>query len=380
MGLSGLCGILRAVLCVGSMTALVYSPLAMRARAQSATQTANPAASAEPESILSGVGVILKVDFAGPEPVFEADGYRIRIAAGASTTFSGTLKSLADVGPDVWIRYKGQRDDTGVVVASAADFFPAGTRKGVSTMGPRKASHAEDYKPIKQDALLDADGHLRGAHTKVRYSDAGGPCGWHRVPADEALQERVERIGMRLVPAYQVALKADDPSRISFRFYAVAEDKLRSVLGCNMGLVLVPKNVVERMQNDDQLAAVLADGVAANLQRQFFTITPREAEALGIETAGVFLPGVAGAAGMAGQFGAEFVGNALMRPELLRFEQQQARIALQLMADAGYDPWQAPEAWRLLAPRDLPKDTGTLPYTREGAYQLKILKLQYPMR
>jgi len=31
-------------------------------------------------------------------------------------------------------------------------------------------------------------------------------------------------------------------------------------------------------------------------------------------------------------------------------------MALALMADAGFDPYQEPEAWRLLAPERLPKD------------------------
>jgi hypothetical protein len=52
-------------------------------------------------------------------------------------------------------------------------------------------------------------------------------------------------------------------------------------------------------------------------------------------------------------------------------------MALQLVADAGFNPWQAPEAWRLLAPKDAPQDVQSLKYTHEGKYQLSILKLQY---
>ena len=33
-----------------------------------------------------------------------------------------------------------------------------------------------------------------------------------------------------------------------------------------------------------------------------------------------------------------------------------------LLADGGYDPWEAPEAWRLLAPKHLPNDLGSLKY------------------
>jgi hypothetical protein len=60
-----------------------------------------------------------------------------------------------------------------------------------------------------------------------------------------------------------------------------------------------------------------------------------------------------------------------------RLQRELARMALQLVADAGFDPWQAPDAWRLLAPKDPPRDIQPLKYTREGKYQLSILKLQY---
>lgn len=328
-------------------------------RAQSAKET------------VSGLGVIVNVGSTDGVHVVYADGYRIRIHTPATAvTFSGALKSLDDVGPDTWIRYEGMRDETGAVVARRAEFYPAGTRKAFTTLGPRKSKRAPDYQAVKQDSLLDADGHFVNPRTKVRYSDAGGPCGWHRVPADAALQERVERVGMRLVPAYQKELAQDSPSRIPFRFYAVAEDKVRSVFACNTGLVLVPKNVVERLENDDQLAAVLADGVAFNLVRQQTTAV--DALEMSTEVAAGFAGGAPGmwAAGPA-------AGAVIGRERMLRLERQCARIALQLMSLGGYDPWQAPEAWRRLGPRDMPQDGQALEYTREGKYQLGILNAQY---
>ena len=57
--------------------------------------------------------------------------------------------------------------------------------------------------------------------------------------------------------------------------------------------------------------------------------------------------------------------------------EQRWRVALQLMSDAGYDPWQAPEAWRLAAPGKLPADTSTLKYPDRSGYQFAILNLTY---
>jgi hypothetical protein len=330
-----------------------------------------PAADHAADKKVSGIGVIIRVDSSAQQLVFEADGYRIRIVADTVTTFNDPLKALADIGPNTFVRYEGLLDETGVLVAAKADFYPAGYHKGLTSMGPRKVKQTDDYKPITKDALIDAQGHFANPHTKVRYSDAGGVCGWHRVPPDEALQERVERIGMRLVPAYQKALPADSPSRIPFRFYAVNDDKMRTVFACSPGLILVPKNVVERLQNDDQLAAVLADGVALNLMRQLFTMGPLEWSQVGAETAeavpflSTYLAGTAAEA---------VIGHEIA----LKLERQCARISLQLLANAGFDPRQAPEAWRLLEPKDLPSDLASLKYTREGQYQLRILKRMYP--
>jgi hypothetical protein len=151
----------------------------------------------------------------------------------------------------------------------------------------------------------------------------------------------------------------------------VEDDKVRSVFACKPGLVLVPKNAVERLQNDDQLAAVLADGVAVNLVRQLFTVGPLQLSELGAEaaTAVPYVPTMlAGSAAAA----------AIEHEAALKLQRQCGRISLQLLSDAGFDPRQAPEAWRLLEPKDLPADIASLKYTREGQYQLRVLKRMYP--
>ena len=315
---------------------------------------------------------MIKADAVAEGPVYHADGYVIRVQPGAVTAFFGSLKTLADVVPGTWIHFEGVRDGTGVVVASKAEFFSPGWHKGLTAMGPRKLKNTPDYQPVTHDSILDANGQFVGPHAKVRLSDAGGPCGWHRVPADLPLQERVERIGMQLVPASQKQLPPEDPSRIPFRFYVVDDDKVRSVFACNTGLVLVPKNVVQRLQNDDQLASVLADGVAIHFYCQRVSISPRDMAAVGLLVA-EFIPGIP----LAGYIAGEAAEGILDHESQVRLRHEIARMALQLMADAGFDPWQAPEAWRLLAPKEIPRDVQSLNYTSEGKYQFDILKLQY---
>ena len=55
-------------------------------------------------------------------------------------------------------------------------------------------------------------------------------------------------------------------------------------------------------------------------------------------------------------------------------------IALSILADAGYDPWQAPEAWRLLEPKKPPTATDSLKYPSHSGYLLGVLNLQYRQR
>lgn len=312
---------------------------------------------------IEGFGVIDRVITAGPEPVFQADGYRIRIASTTVTKFGSGLKSLTDVGTNTWLRYEGRRGQGGVLVAAQVTFVKARQLK-VKPAVP-------DTLPT-QPSLIDQNGKLVSAHTKVRLSDAGGYCGWHKVDMDQEMQERVRRVGGSVIPAYQKELPDDSPSKIHFRIYVVDELVLREDLECVEGLVLVPRRVVERLATDDQLAAIMANGVAYSIEAQSARL---RAEILGVEgaelaadIAGDFVPGV--------NVGV-IVGGLVVNHEVEKHMQEQAgRIALTLMADAGYDPRQAPEAWRLLAPKKLPKDMASLKYPSRAGYQLSILKLE----
>ena len=314
---------------------------------------------------LAGFGVVERVSIAGPEPVFQADGYRIRIDAKTDLSFGGSLKTLADVGPNTWMYYKGKRDAEGVLVAGKARFVPARGRAGLAS---HPKSHPVQEPVPAQGALLDATGKMESLHAKVRYGDSGGYCGWHKVSTDAALQERVLRVGQRLIPAYQKQLAEDDPATIWFRFYVVEEDKIREDMECNGGLILMPAKGMERLQTDDQIAALLANGIAYSMQIQSAQLIKEWRELLGAQLA----------ADVAGVGLVALVPDAVVEHALeVKLQEQRGRIALALMADAGFDPWQAPEAWRRVAPKELPKDWEAVKFPNRGGYQLGILNLQY---
>lgn len=329
---------------------------------------------------LEGFGLIDKVLSPEPEFVFQADGYRIRIAADTQLAYHGGLKSLADVKPDTWIKYAGKRDNAGVLVAADAEFFSGRLLRKSTRSAERQQAELREYASqlvsLGRGGLIDAGGHLVTRRKKLRLGDFGGACGWHRVAADQPLQLRVRTVGAALVPAFLRQLKPDDPEQIAFRFYVIDDSKAHSEIDCSEGLILIPRQAVERLQNDSQLAAILADGVAFNLQIRSARVLAKYNELLSAERAGyleaTFIPGL--------DIATETV-PAVARPETeWQMQQQRARVALTLMADAGYDPWQAPEAWRLLAPPTPGGDPKSPRYPARGSYQLSVLYPQYCQR
>ena len=327
------------------------------------------------EKRVKGFGLIERVIGTGTEPVIEADGYRIRITPATDTQFSGKLKKLADVRAGAGIHYEGKRDASGDLVAEQAAFYEGITGEKSAARMKQESAPPDAIPP--QARLIDARGNFVGPHQKVRMENAGGVCGWHRLSSNSAMQQRVWRVGMQVVPAFQKALPFDAKERIRFRFYVIDDSEFRDAFGCDWGLILVPEQVVARLTTDDMLAAVLAGGVAAQLQWQGAEVSPDKsihiAEGAAITAAEV----AAEAASPWGAFGVVAAAQ-IVNPQILRvFREQQGRVALALMADAGYDPWAAPEAWRLLAPKKLPASPDTLPYPDLSGYQLSFLHLQY---
>jgi predicted Zn-dependent protease len=174
------------------------------------------------------------------------------------------------------------------------------------------------------------------------------------------------------VPQYQRDLPTDDSAKIPFRFYAVVEERIRTEIYCTNGLVLVPVSVLNRLRNEDQLATVLAYGIAGELQQQAaeahgFTLKDAaESAAYGSLGFAGPLPTVLGSAG----------GMVALHKIKHTEENERGRMALAFLSDAGFDPHQAPEAWRLLAPVRLPKDPAHLKYPERSLYLQNMLETQ----
>jgi hypothetical protein len=317
----------------------------------------------EDSPTISGFAVIDRVITPGAEPVFRADGYTLRLTSATAVRFSGGLSSLSEVGTNIWVRYEGAGHDFGEIVLSSAEFIQPHLHK--PKRNPKESVAQVTAFPF--GSFIDFDGTFHTDASMRKGWDAGGGCdaGWHPVPEDAALQERVRRIGLRVVPQYQRDLPDDDPAKIPFRFYAVEENHIRSGLGCEDGLVMIPVPVIARMQNDSQLAAVLADTVAAELQQQDVRLR------LELKVITV----VEAASELTISLGGWTAGAMAMHSVHHRMQEQRGRMAIVFMADAGFDPWQAPETWRRLAPAQLPPNLSKVKYPARSIYQFEILRL-----
>ena len=288
--------------------------------------------------------------------LLRADGYWILVPARAKISSAPPVLSANDVQPNLWLDYKAKARRDGVLVAESARFMPI-----VTSPAEEKLRAKVDYDPAEASKADRQSAFMAGL--------AG--IDFKRIPPwdDKTMQSRVAAIGARLIPAYQKALPPSAPAKIDFRFEVVDANWGLCPLALPNGYILVPYKAVERMENDDQLAALLAEPIATLLERQVYRIrnTLRILSAGGLASdAATFIPGVGGLAAWAGSeaFG---TGEAAV---ILKEMAQAARVSLDLTHDAGFDVRQAPLAWWLLASRTRKPITDIyLPWESATLYQ-----------
>jgi hypothetical protein len=301
------------------------------------------------------IDALPSLDSAGALPgslLVRADGYRILIDAKTAVTWFAPRKALGDLKPGDWIEYKGNQRADAVIVTESVKLSP-----NIVSKDEEKLREKYDFDPAavppsaKQNTASLALIGIQGKRFPP-YKDA-------------AMQARVNAIGEKLVPAYQRALPDTDPAKINFRFQVIDTKWFRDALSLPSGIILVPHQVVERTQNDSQLATVLADNIACVLEKQEYRELPvSETLAIteiGTEAASVFVPGLWLAA----------EGAAISQEEIrTKAEEQSGRVSLGLLRDAGYDMDQAPIAWWLLAAtKPEPTSKILLPYRAAYVYR-----------
>jgi hypothetical protein len=181
------------------------------------------------------------------------------------------------------------------------------------------------------------------------------------------MQARIERVGNSLVPAYQLALPASDPAKVHFRFKLIDTKLFRYALSLASGIILVPYEAVERVQNDAQLAAILADAIACAIEKRAYSWS----SSLGNLRAVLMLAEVADDP-LLGLSAVVTSAKAATGNFLEGTHEHSGRVSLCLLHDAGYDIYQAPIAWWLLASKD-PKPIAEIRLPDHAAYLYRIL-------
>jgi hypothetical protein len=278
--------------------------------------------------------------------LLRADGYSIQVTSKTKTAWTAPLQSLVDVKAGDWIDYEGKLSAAGVLIASWTRIGPNVIQKKDEE---RRANNDFDPSTVPPSAK------------QSRWTLGFEGIDPKKFPPynDPVMQARISEIGNKLVPAYQRELPDSDPAKIHFRFQLIDTKLFRYAVPLVSGIILVPHQVAERMQNDAQLAAILADGVASVIEKQAYGWSPAtgklRAGALAAEVAGSSVPFVA----LAGTI------TLVSTEKKVRWDppDQSVRVSLDLLNDAGYDIDQAPVAWWLLASKP-PKPISeiSLPY------------------
>ena len=266
----------------------------------------------------------------GAEMEVRADGYQIRIDAKTKVKYEKPFAAASDVTPNAVLKYKGMLQKDGTVLASTATFF-----ENEVTPDMLKARKEFEYDP----SAVFADSHQSGPSRNMRGTDAR----LFPLHGDAAMQARVSAIGAKLLPEYQRNLKPDDPARINFRFFVVDGPKgSEASYALPSGIVLVPSQMVQKLGDDSQLAAVLADAIASLIEVQPL--------ALPLSNGDITKSAVKNAAAMVaiGVIGTSIL-NASAEDRVQKDAEQRARVSLSLMRDAGFDPTVAPQAWSAFA-------------------------------
>jgi hypothetical protein len=179
---------------------------------------------------------IIRASDASAATMVSADGYAIEIPAAIHAVFQPPLSADTKITTNLWIRYSGLQHPDGSVRATGVT-LSQNLLKGREI----KANTKREFDP----ASVTEENRQGGWSKAFRGLDA------KRIPAsrNRVMQERVERIGNSLIPAYQRDLAADDPTKIDFRFQVVDWAKRHDAMTLSNGIVLIPEQLVAWLES-----------------------------------------------------------------------------------------------------------------------------------
>jgi hypothetical protein len=274
----------------------------------------------------------------------QADGYPILVSSKTATTFAPPLTSLSGIHSNMWIAFHGQQQLNGIVTAGKIEL-----QQNVVSHNEDRLRKKSEYDPaaVDPDAGEDPSRNIFWEWIRKRF---------HRTP-----MKQCKRASTESAPALCQSSSAICPTpirpRFTFRFQLVDVKNWSDAMTLPSGIVLVPRRAIERLQNDSQVATLLADNIASALEKQTPSPPLHSSE---VAVAAVVVPLVLVPAVLA-------LGSASAAAQRHAIEQS-GRVSLFLMHEAGYDINEAPRTWWLLSSKkDIPE--ASLPERATYLYQ-----------
>jgi beta-barrel assembly-enhancing protease len=258
------------------------------------------------------------------------DGQAVRLALGKKESIEGLdewkgkkFTSFADMQLGAKLDLSGERRPDGIVYVNRGTMQPTELSKEARLL--RKAI---------APAVLITKGTLTIAD------------GWKfRLTPNNAVQEYVGAVGRKLVPKYLSGLAPVHPDFIDFAFYVVDEPSL-GIFSYPNGTVVVPSGLLKIMENEAQLAAVLAHEIAHITNKHGVQQLRQNASWEAIQTFGA--TNTASATEPMPIMVSSTIGELSVAVFMQIQETQADRIGLNYAVQAGYDPREAATVWKKL--------------------------------
>lgn len=254
------------------------------------------------------------------------DGQALRLAP--NITLQGTkewkgrsFSSLNEIPLGSLIDVKGIRTTDGSVMVKKGEVSPNTQTKLEVTL----------IQTFQKGLVLPTNGDT-GASVQI-----GGQT--HKLCQNLQVNAYVNKVGNRVSPRYLRDLPADDPNRILFRFYVV-EDRSANAVAFPDGSVFVNTGLLERLENEAQLAVVIGHEIAhVTNEHARRSIETSQKQAFWLSIAGAVTGQQLGM--LVAQIGYGLLQNKFSRD----LEDQADRVGLYYAWEAGYDVREAPRLW-----------------------------------
>lgn len=246
------------------------------------------------------------------------DGYAIAVDPKTTVQVAQGITDINVFRPNLRVAYEAERQPDSSLLAKSINFTVD------ENFADEQKFRAENDFKIE---LPDYDHKQPG---KVHFF-----LKTYQILPDRALQEAINNFGQNLVPQWQKNLPDSDPAKIHFRFFVLEKpSSLDRTVSNDTGTVLIPSQIIAKLQNEAQLATLLSADIAGALEKDTYRSRSHKHAQEAIDIALIADP-----------FASKTISDAAFSAEYWTpLIEHECRVGLRNMIAAGYDPREAPIA------------------------------------